>query len=544
MDEYNGSIRPSGDPCHIDKEFVDPCGSCLSSLYSVDVSVQELSNDRLSEVQDILQEYMPFHAQLYAMNFSGEVNEFVPPPVEEIDTLIIMDHSETVLSGQANPFFHRTMEGGLSNWIIDRQDLADRQTVVTGRMGNAYNDYIVIVSVNNRLNDLGVIATHNVLEVLAPSPNAGIYTINKINGHTAQVSIDVPEPLDQSAFTFNLSNIIYSNWFTSITQDDKFEFVDPNEDFSQLSVKSEWDVSHTPDYTGGAWKVLIPAYSATPFTVRDVQNGALILSNHDDSLPVGGGSNLSYTILSDTDAIVTTGTTGAITVARRGYVNLNDAGLVNVHDFVKSGDFLHYNNEEFEVGDFDGNNFWIFDWNSGNIGGATIQTRRRLLVNAIGVFGYSGLNLDTSIDYESMYGIINGANPPLNPTDNSLCKENYMVQIGGNFYRILEWDRDKMKLTGRDQNWTTLNYGGTLVAYSIVWFPTKEVNVQFLVFDHLDRDGHDVAVREIEDRITQNVAIVALSNNAGTGIQEHVSQDEGVSYVIERRDGKKEKGEI
>jgi hypothetical protein len=53
-----------------------------------------------------------------------------------------------------------------------------------------------------------------------------------------------------------------------------------------------------------------------------------------------------------------------------------------------------------------------------------------------------------------------------------------------------------------------------------------------------------VIVREIEDQVEQNVGIVALSNNPGSGIHENVSQQESVSFVVEKRNGKTTVGEI
>ena len=64
------------------------------------------------------------------------------------------------------------------------------------------------------------------------------------------------------------------------------------------------------------------------------------------------------------------------------------------------------------------------------------------------------------------------------------------------------------------------------------------------MFDHLDRDGHDVVVREIEDITDTGTAITALTTNSGSGIQENVAQEEGIHFIVEHRDGSKEKGEI
>ena len=40
MEEYNGSIRNSKSPCDIGRTFIDPCFSCVSSSYIVDVEIE------------------------------------------------------------------------------------------------------------------------------------------------------------------------------------------------------------------------------------------------------------------------------------------------------------------------------------------------------------------------------------------------------------------------------------------------------------------------------------------------------------------------
>jgi hypothetical protein len=543
MEEYNGSTRPSNDVCHIGAEFIDPCGACLSSKYSVDVAVEELNNDRIAEAQDILREFMPFHAELHAINLAGEVVEFVQSPVEQIDFLVSIDRVENVLSGQANPLFHRFMEDGLyGNWTITRDELADKLTVSSGLLGTGYNDNISLVVVDDVLEDLGVIADNNILEVLAPSANAGTYTIHRIEGNMAQISSSVIEPVNESAFTFNLSNVVYRNTSTAITQDDFFYFSDSSVDFAELGVKTQWDTTNTPDYTGGSWKVSIPAYSGTPYEIINITNGVLSLDN-DGTLPIAGASGVAYTLLTDLDATTATSVDGELEGERRGYVELNAPLMTDIEHFIRIGDYLHYGGTEYRITEFNGNDFWIAEWTGGDVAGITITTRRRLLRNSVGYFGYRGLKLTTFADHEAEFGIVNGSNPPAVVTDDNQFKENYMFKIGEDFFRITKWNGVNVELAGREQSWTTVTAGGTAVAYSLVHFPKEPINVQFVVFDHLDRDGHDVVIREIESTVDQNIAIVALSSGQESGIQENVAQEEGITFSIERRDGNIEEGE-
>lgn len=535
MEEYNGSTRPSFNACNIDKSFIDPCGACIGSSYNVDVGVQELNNDRMMEAQDILKENLPFHAVLQTIKFTGEFSEFIQPPEESIDYLVHIDKTENHLSGEGNPIFTRHIE---SEWIVDRETLADEVTVLSGKYGTATNDGVSIVTPDVVLQDLGIMPHNHILEVLSPSANAGTYTIGDIQERTAYVTSAVNEPLDESQFTFNITNILYSNFFNTITQDDYLMFSDPHVLFEDLGVKTLWDVSNTPNYTGGSWKVLIADYSATKYRIKNIINGSLILEG-DSYLPVTTTVGISYVLYDDNDTEIYSASTGELRVDRQAYVNLND-DVLDVHEMIKLGDFLYYNGSEYQIVAFDNQNFWISGWTDGDMSGATIDIRRRLVDEQVGQFGYRGLHLTTLFDHESEFEIQNGDNPPAVITDDSNFKENYMFQINGDLFRIVEWNATEISLAGRDQYWMTADAGGTAVAYSIIHFPKKEVNIGFTVFSELDRDGHDPIIRTIQDPIG-DLAIVALSSG-GTGMQENIGQEEGISFVVQRRNGQTEEG--
>lgn len=545
-EEYNGSTRPSYDACHIDKDFIDPCGSCLGSSYSVDIGVEELSNDRMLEAQDILREYTPFHAQLHSINFTGEVNEFVLSPVEHVEMLITIDYAQFVLSGNSNSIFNRIIDPGLNdNIVVLREELTDQLTVLSGKVATAYNDQITLISPDFILGDLGVNSLNNELEILSPSMNAGTYTIDHISGSMAKVTSPVTEPVDKSAFTFNLDNITHNTTVASITQDDLVEMTDASVDFETLAVKTQWDVIHTVDYTGGPWKILIPTYSMTAYEIVDVDNGVIVLDG-DSNLPTVDTSGVSYTLFDDHDVEIATSTTGDMTVKRRGNVNLNDSYIVDINQLFKVGDYLAYDGQEYLISGFDGINLLIDDYSDGDAFGISIEIRRRLVSNAVGYFGYTGLKLVTPADHEAEFQMLNGSNPPPENeiTDDSHFKENYMFLIGGEFYKIASIDGTNVTLSGREQDWMTLAAGGTQVGYRIVYFPKKEVNVGFTVFDQLGRDGKDPVIREIYSDIDHGTAIVALSMPKSSGIQDNVSQEEGISFTIEYKDGETWEGEI
>jgi hypothetical protein len=545
MEEYNGSTRPSLDPCRIDKGFVDPCGACAGSAYSVDIGVAELSNDRMREAQDILREFVPFHAQAHTLNFAGEVNEFVLPPVEAVEFLIAIDREQTVLSGQSNPIFHRFMEGGVHHPQVLRSQLADEFTALAGAAAVAYNAHVAFVAPDVDLPSLGLISTSHVLEVLAPSANAGTYQIDDYAGRAARVKTPVAEPVDGSAFTFALSNVPYGNSYTAITPDNEVRLADPEGDFLALGVKSRWDAVNTPDYAGGPWRVSLPAYSPAPYEIIKATDGVVYLAG-DGLLPTADTTGVSYTLLDDADEEVASGTTGELGVTKRGYVELNDTALVDVGEFVRLGDTLYYAGDEYPVLEFDGNNFWVGEYDAGGVAGVSVQIRRRLVAAGLGYFGYRGLRLTTADDIEADFGIINGRNPPPenDQTDDGHFKENFLFLIGGEYYKIADINGTAVTLAGREQDWTTLDAGGTAVTYSLIHIAPKQVDVGFTVFDGLDRNGKDVIIRELFSTVDNNTAIVALSTAPGGGVDEHATQDEGITFTIQTRTGETTEGEL
>jgi hypothetical protein len=98
MDTYNGSLRDSQSPCDIDKDFIDECSYCQSGKFNVDIEIEELSNDRIEEAKDIISEYVPFHCVLHSMNISGLINDFIVPPLENIETSVDTSNASDVVT--------------------------------------------------------------------------------------------------------------------------------------------------------------------------------------------------------------------------------------------------------------------------------------------------------------------------------------------------------------------------------------------------------------------------------------------------------------
>lgn len=75
MDEYNGSLRPSGDPCSISKDFQDLCDCSPTTWLSLTIRSRDLSDDTIREFESIVKEAKPFHAQVRDISFVGDFSD-------------------------------------------------------------------------------------------------------------------------------------------------------------------------------------------------------------------------------------------------------------------------------------------------------------------------------------------------------------------------------------------------------------------------------------------------------------------------------------
>lgn len=556
MEEYNGSIRDSTDPCDIDKDFLDPCKACRSSKFNVDIEIEELSNDRILEAKEIIQEFTPFHANLHTLNFSGTINEFVNCQEEDITMLLNVSREEKIISGGAQMIFNRAMTS-LSQ--LKRNALASTTTVVSSASGTACNDAIVIYTPEIRLDEIGIDESSNVLEILAPSPLAGTYSISNRTKSHAEVSGSITEPFTSNSFTFRLSNDIFTSSVADVYQDDYFTFADDNVDFSLLGVKSNFDVEFDSDYSGGAWTVTISAYSDT-YTVENVlPNGSLILLDPSATLPTSSTTGISYVLKNDSGTTITSSSTGDLTVKRRGRIDLVDeSSLDDIRNITKIGDYLLLSSTQYKISGFvdgDDHEFYIDNYTSGDASGATINIYRRMVDSEIGYLDYKGLMLTAAADHEAGLGINNGANPPGSEDDileDDSFKENFLVLIDSEYFAISQIDGTTITLNGPDNDWETSAGGGTSVTYSILKYSKEAFSVAVRDypptpahdFTGIDRRGQDIITADTETAVSM-LSIFNLQESGGGGIDQFVSpvsQQEQVSFKIERKDGSVEEG--
>jgi hypothetical protein len=550
MEEYNGSTRDSTNPCDIDKRFIDPCGSCLSSKYIVDIAVEEMSNERMSEARDILKEYAPFHNQPHSINFEGEVNDYVVPPIEEIQLLMTFVKKDFVISGGANATFCRAALFGDTLYRVNREELSQQFLIMTGQLGNGYNEGIYLISPDVRLNDLGISIDKHVFEILAPSPHAGTYKLSHFEQNTARVETTVMEPINQSAFTFRISNTSYYSGTAIITQMYRFSISDSIDFWSLSNIKTVLDTENNPTYATNSWYIMIPSHSATAkYRIIDIDQYTGDLEIEDDDsipLPTVDGAAVSYTVFTDNDAEVVSSTSGTMNVNPIGKVDINDNVVTNLSQLASHEDYIYYNSVEYPILSLEGNQIiYIDDYDDGDAVGVSIRVRKRRVDNEVGYFGYGGLKLQTSSNLEVDLGILNGINAPTDPnviTDDGNFKENYLIQIGDDYYKMEEIDGVTITLSGLPNDWMTLAAGGTPVGYNVLHVVADQVEVQFTAFSSgIDRRGEDVVMREITSTVTDDVAIVALQTG-NDGVQEMISQEENISFTIQWRNGNTEEG--
>tara|TARA_Y100000034_G_scaffold23940_1_gene27740 strand:+ start:2460 stop:5609 length:3150 start_codon:yes stop_codon:yes gene_type:complete len=553
MEEYNGSIRDSFDPCNIGRTFLDPCRACLSSSVSLDIGLEEISDDRILEAREVIEEYSPFHMVVHSLNVGGEINEFISTPVEEIEMLVQINGAENVIAGNANAFFTRVREDGDDLNTITREMLTNSTVRVSGPSGTLYNSKVALYDPEVNFKDVGLSISSNLLEIKAPSPNAGAYTVLPLDKHFVEVPSGATEPLNKSSFTYSLMNDIYTNVATSVFQDDVFVFSDVGVNFNFLGTQTQKE--------GTSWEVLIPAYSATKYPIKDIiSDGTILLNDITSTLPVVDTTGISYTLYTDTGTVVATSTAGVLNPERRGRVEITDTTLTDARGLLKIDDLVEISGTKYILLEFvegETHKFYVKDYSSGDASGLTIVVYRLLLEDHIGYFDYQGITLETAIDHEFNLGILNGVNGETDPDEileTDQYKENFLILIDGtDYYKIEEIDGKTVTLGGPMKDVKTLGAGGTTALYAIHQFLKQEIIVDENYssqdprphnFLFIDRRGQDMVEALRQSNPTDTVSFIALANDTGSNFQDAVSLEEGLSIKIEYKNGETEEGDI
>lgn len=532
MDEYNGSIRDSNYPCDIDRNFIDVCSACQSSSISLDLELEDISNDRLTEATEIVNSYIPFHTQIHSISYGSAVNEYFPPAVEDIEVLVQMSLNDYVVIGQSD--FNRLIPDLNSNvGQFLRNQLSSSTTAASGT-ATGFNSDIVLFSPGITFNKLNILS-NNLLEILSGT-NTGTYQVDETEVGTGVIPIiqgspsSIPSPLDTSAFTFRLSNRLWNDTAASITQADLFTFSDDNVDFTLNTILTETN-SVTP------WKIKVNSgIYAGSYNINDVMpNNTLILSDWTGIVNV---TDLNYSLVKNDNTVILSSSTGEISVTRRGKVTTEEL----VSWGVVEGDYILYSGTQYKIigfADSSKTQPYILNYTSGSAGAVTISVYRRLIDNKKGYVDVRGMYIITTPDYESVLQVQNGSNPPVTPVEISSFMENYLVQIDSQYYAIIGWDANTITLSGPKTTW---GLSGTMVNFSLI---------NFIVTSPIVTDAGDEFPEGIDRRgnepITTTTSIVGMSLdmlNKPDGIIESINSEESIGITITNRKGRTIEGVI
>lgn len=537
MEEFNGSLRDSNLPCDIDRNFLDVCSACQSSSISLDLELEDISDLRLKEARQIIKGYIPFHSQIHSITYSSAINEYMPPAVEDLEILIQTSINDFVIIGQGDidriiPQLNTTTGQFL------RDQLSTAITMASGT-ATGFNDEIVLYTPGIRLDHINI-QNDALLEILSGT-NSGDYGVDISNIGQSVIKIvespsTIPYPLDTSVFTLRLSNLIWTDAAASIYQDDLFIFSDEDEDvnFTLNTILTEVN-SDVP------WKITITSgiYAGT-YVIHDVlPNNTLVLTGWSGTVNV---SDLSYKLIKYDGTVVSSSSSGVVSVTRRGRVETEELDSWGVIE----GDYILYDSIQYKIigfNDSEKSKPYILDYEDGSAAGINIKVYRRLLDNARGYVDMRGMYVITTPDYESVLSIQDGSNPPSTPIEINSKMGNYLIKIDGNYYSILGWDAQKITVSGPKVNW---GLSGTLVSFSLINYYVNSpiFNRNGVEFSEgIDRRGNEpVEITTEVEGVPLDICVSVLNNS--DGVVETIGAKESIGIKIENRKGKSIEGII
>jgi hypothetical protein len=550
MDEYNGSIRDSLNPCDIDKAFVDPCYSCISSSYDIDVEVEQISDEKIEEVKNTIIENTPFHAVMHTCNFIGGINEFVEPSQENLEMLVTYVGSDFVVAGHAQNYFYRIMLN-FPTQGLKRSDLADEESVYVGS-GTCSNESVLVFCPDVVLSSAGVAPNENsFIEIKSPSSLSGDYVVELSEGNTLKITDPASfEPIDQidspfdegvlssSAFTFDLNNKVepIDSSLCNILQDGVFYITDEDYEFSagveEKQIKTLTDVENgTASY---AWDIEL---SYGTFPVKDIINGKLVLG-YDFSLPSSNTTSEAWT-LKDNGVSVSSSSKGKIFVEKRAIVTSLDSSCHPIKEILfRDNYYQKVDQTEYHVsGIVEGTNnkYYLRGYDKGDMNGVTIDMREKIVKEKIGYLSYKGLKLESGAT-ESVLGIQNGDSYSGGELlENNYFKESFIVVINDMAYWIHEINDDTMVLSGSPQYF---GVSGSSVNFEIFRYSKKGATIigqkNYLpthTFPDLDRNGRAIITSTVEEKGSSSSTVTGLSEDGK--IEDLINQEEEVSFTVE-----------
>lgn len=520
MDEYNGSMRDSTNPCDIDKDFLDPCSYCRSSVFDIDVEVEKLSNDNIVEIKNILTENIPFHALPQTINLYGGQNEFIASPIENYDVIIDYRVSENVISGTAQQWFYR------NKFIKDlklRDEMASTELVHTENI-TFLNEKIILFSQDIDIRNIPISA--NCFLEITSGMNAGLYGVYGRENNCLLVS-DVLEPLNTTIFNFKLYNVLY-NETSSIVRDDIVELTDVLTSFKDVNIPPNSKVRINIDGTDHI------------FDIKEVLPNNKLLLNNNNNVISGSLTNKNYSLLNENLSVITSGSC-SINHSYKSYVNLTNNKIL----FKNNNNYLYFNvnqnNYLCKILSHSDDRVYIDTYNGSNAGAIDFEFRQMLTLSSTGYFSYYGIKALSSNNLEQSLGIVNGKNGSINRKSSDSFKEDFAILVktaiddpfitinsDNNYYFISEIDSNSLWLSGLFENFGIES--GTVLSVEIYKFNKIEQSIEENYLDlpqvnlSLDRSGSEAAGQDT--------------------VMGFMKQKENVTFEILTINGEKQKGEL
>jgi len=364
MEEYNGSIRDSKNPCDIDKNFIDKCSSCRSSNFDIDLEIEDLSDDRIVEAKQIISENTPFHAILRTINYFGGNNEYFVTPIESYEILINYKYFENTVSGGLNRWFHRNR---IQEDLYKRDELTDKSISFDSDV-YFYNEKISLFCADF---DFSFVPENSFIEVLSPSIYSGLYSVSNPRNNFIDINDDIF--VNNSTFSFDIFTEL--NLFSvELARDDYIELLDENTsfDFSSLELDDSFKIFIDNNF----------------YDIKEVYSNKIILKNTNNQINKSFKSK--YKIL-DNDQNEIVNSFCSILYFNKTKINKN-LNLENKKNYdLKLVLNKNGSNNTYDIIDYDNNNFYITGYFGEDIGGVEVKLVNYLSKNQIGYFSFSGM---------------------------------------------------------------------------------------------------------------------------------------------------------
>lgn len=565
MDEYNGSKRESADPCHIDKEFVDPCGGCQSSMFTIDLEVEGLSDSSFEEARQVAEEFMPFHAIAHTFNLSGSRTEFLGPIQERIEAMVRVSGQETVIAGEAQNIFARDVDArdldGVKRDLLSSLEAVEHPSGGFSWHGTLRNPrvclYPSVTSSEADLNDpsfRGLVGGFGALNVdtgfpaVDPFESGSLlellgstvrnYTISDISNARAEIYGDVDPSVVGPLFEYRVSNKV-ADYTANIYQSSRVVFSDEDADFYMIGVVTQKDVDDGVS-SGEAWTL---DFEDKKYIVLDLlPDGTLLLEEQEDVAYESGWRMYNGAVQ------VRQSAGGSKSVQSLGLVEVVPAA--DVRDSVRVGDYVclgwgsvaaYYRVRSFKSGE---ENFYIEGYEGGDVGGEPVKVYRRVIEGRVGQVAYEGLEMLADDDLEALLPVSNG--PGMNPESVSSAnlRENYLLFIGSEYYTIVGLDGSNLTLAGRLDSYTKMGQG---VDFTVYRFSKEALSIRQrfsptvppFEFDSVDRSGKALISSSQAAGGASLLSHALNSANSGQPL-DVAGQEESIEFKVEYREGEKE----